>query len=319
MTFITPIVKLNMDGKNNIFVKREDLIPFSFGGNKVRIVKEYVKDAELKGKNCIIGYGSVNSNLCRVLANECYAKGIPCHIIYAYEDQKEICEEYFNTRIVKLCGAQIYYINKNHVAKDVKNIIQVCENKGYKPYYIFGDEFGNGNEVIPVNAYFKVYKQIMDFQKKSNIKFDYIFLATGTGMTQAGLETGRLYFNGIEQIIGISISRNAEKEKAIIEKYISLYFLKVLNTPPENSCVNVLDQYLRGGYGKGNYDLIEYIKSIYRKYGIPMDATYVGKAFYGMNQYIKDNNLCNKNILFLHTGGTPIFFDDLIRNTNDKG
>lgn len=76
---------------------------------------------------------------------------------------------------------------------------------------------------------------------------------------------------------------------------------------------------MRGGYGKGNYDLIEYIKSIYRKYGIPMDATYVGKAFYGMNQYIKDNNLCNKNILFLHTGGTPIFFDDLIRNTNDKG
>ena len=47
------------------------------------------------------------------------------------------------------------------------------------------------------------------------------------------------------------------------------------------------------------YILIEYIHSIYRKYGIPMDCTYVGKAFYGMCQYIKDNSLAVDLFLFL--------------------
>ena len=42
-----------------------------------------------------------------------------------------------------------------------------------------------------------------------------------------------------------------------------------------------------------------------------MDTTYVGKAFCGMNKYIEDNKIRNKKILFIHTGGTPLFFDDL--------
>lgn len=49
------------------------------------------------------------------------------------------------------------------------------------------------------------------------------------------------------------------------------------------------------------------------KYGIPLDSTYTGKAFQGMKKYIAENNIKNKNILFIHTGGTPLFFDDLRR------
>lgn len=30
-----------------------------------------------------------------------------------------------------------------------------------------------------------------------------------------------------------------------------------------------------------------------------------------MEQYIESNSLKNKNILFIHTGGTPLFFDNL--------
>ena len=32
-----------------------------------------------------------------------------------------------------------------------------------------------------------------------------------------------------------------------------------------------------------------------------------------MKKYIAENNIKNKNILFIHTGGTPLFFDDLRR------
>ena len=45
------------------------------------------------------------------------------------------------------------------------------------------------------------------------------------------------------------------------------------------------------------------------RFGIPLDATYTGKAFMGMTEYITENMIKNKNILFIHTGGTPLFFD----------
>ena len=46
-----------------------------------------------------------------------------------------------------------------------------------------------------------------------------------------------------------------------------------------------------------------------KNYGIPLDATYTGKAFMGMTEYIKE--IKERNILFIHTGGTPLFFDAL--------
>ena len=45
--------------------------------------------------------------------------------------------------------------------------------------------------------------------------------------------------------------------------------------------------------------------------GIPLDTTYTGKGYWGMKEYIKENEITGKNILFIHTGGTPLFFDDL--------
>ena len=37
---VTPITKVYTELPINLYVKREDLLPFSFGGNKVRIAEE---------------------------------------------------------------------------------------------------------------------------------------------------------------------------------------------------------------------------------------------------------------------------------------
>ena len=48
-----------------------------------------------------------------------------------------------------------------------------------------------------------------------------------------------------------------------------------------------------------------------KQYGIPLDSTYTGKAFRGMLSYLEENGIHGQKILFIHTGGTPLFFDDL--------
>lgn len=42
-----------------------------------------------------------------------------------------------------------------------------------------------------------------------------------------------------------------------------------------------------------------------------MDSVYTAKAYEGMKKYLDDKDIKNSDILFIHTGGTPLFFDDL--------
>lgn len=81
------------------------------------------------------------------------------------------------------------------------------------------------------------------------------------------------------------------------------------NAKPNNIKIDFVDDYVCGGYGEYNKDIEDMILSIYKKYGIPLDPIYTGKAFWGMQEYIKKFSIKNQNILFIHTGGTPLFFD----------
>ena len=53
---------LKKQDKASIYIKREDLLPFSFGGNKVRIAAELFEDARKKGCEYMISYGPTAPN-----------------------------------------------------------------------------------------------------------------------------------------------------------------------------------------------------------------------------------------------------------------
>lgn len=86
----TPIQKLEFPNDRGVrlYCKREDLLPFSLGGNKVRIGRAFFQDMQEKNKDCMIIYGNSRSNLCRVLANLCCAEKIPCYMICSSEETK---------------------------------------------------------------------------------------------------------------------------------------------------------------------------------------------------------------------------------------
>lgn len=173
----TPVVRI-LDKDNDIYVKRDDLIPFSFGGNKVRIALAFIEDMKRQGKDCIVGYGNTRSNLSRALANLCYSYKIPCCIISPTDEDGTRTDTY-NSKIALSCEAIFHYCQKTDVRKTVENVLNDLRKEGFNPYYIFGDSTGKGNEHVSMAAYVKVYEEIKN-------QYDYIFLATGTGMTQGG-------------------------------------------------------------------------------------------------------------------------------------
>ena len=94
------------DGRNKLFMLREDLIPLYFGGNKVRIAKMYFDDMEKKNCDVIIGYGNTRSNLCRVIANMANSKNIDC-LIVCPSGEDGLYERTNNSTIVDMFGAEI--------------------------------------------------------------------------------------------------------------------------------------------------------------------------------------------------------------------
>lgn len=311
MKYVTPIQPIGTLGESvNLYVKRDDLLPFSFGGNKVRIAHEYFLDMRNQKKNCIIGYGNSRSNLCRVIANMAYDENVPCYIVSPKDDSGGRTET-SNSRLVNLSCGQLRVCEKTAVSEAVEQVITECEKQHLIPYYINGDKYGKGNEAIPVCAYVKVYEEIRKQSQEMNIGFDYIILASGTGMTQAGLLAGIIKNDGKEKVIGISVARNNEAAYKACQNYLKVYLQKNnISCTSLTDYIHITDEFLCGGYSSFDKNIENTIIETYCRYGIALDPTYTGKAFWGMRTLINQKRITG-NVLFIHTGGTPLFFDYL--------
>ncbi|MBE7064625.1 MAG: pyridoxal-phosphate dependent enzyme [Ruminococcaceae bacterium] len=308
----SPIFKLeNIDNcGNEIYIKREDLLPKYFGGNKARIAEAFVSDALAKGCNCVLAYGSASSNMCRVITMICKEKNIHCAVLSSVEDGEEY-EDTINSRITKSTGYPFYTCQKSEVPETLEKIVTAFSSQGYNVYYIYDKK----NIPTGVSVYCKVFDEIA----AENIDFDYIFHASGTGITQAGLICGKALAPNdalckSADIIGISVSRNEEKEKTILNDYITDFLTacgqgdKVASAA---SSIHFTDRYTLGGYGKYDSALLAKLAALMYSEGIGLDPIYSGKAFFGMIDYLKDNNISGKKILFINTGSAPLFFDKL--------
>lgn len=296
----TIIQNLGKYNNSHIWIKREDLIPFSFGGNKARKAQLFFQEIDKGDYCCVVTYGSRSSNHCRVVANECCKRGMPCYIISPVEASGET----FNSQMMELFGAKIITVPVFNVHDTIKEKIAELRKVGKSPYFIEGGGHGN----IGTEAYVQCYQEIKEYEVEQNIHFDYIFFASGTGTTHAGLVCGQLLNGDKRKIVGISIARKNPKGRDVVLDSIRSYLQDKVNEEHIQTATIFIDDYT-SGYGKKNEKVEETIEYILKTYGIPLDAIYTGKAFMGMTEYIKD--MSNKNILFIHTGGTPLFFDAL--------
>lgn len=313
MEFETPLYELFQDESGNrIFIKREDLLPFSLGGNKVRIAEAFVVDMEKKGGDVMIGYGDLRSNLCRVLANRCCQKKIPCYIICTGGDGTGHGET-ANSWLMKLSGAVLVPCKKTEIAETVDRVTAMLRDKGRRPYYIYGNRLGRGNEGVAAGAYAPVYREIAEQGRRQGVTFDYLFLPSGTGATQSGLVCGHLLAGDGARIVGISVSRDRTRGTEIILEGIESYFRMRGAEVPEKAReeVRLEDEYRKGGYGCYDKEILDCIREVFLQHGVPLDPTYTGKAFLGMCKYLKERGIRDSRVLFLHTGGAPLFYESI--------
>lgn len=297
----SPIQSTDFFLENNLYLKREDLIPYSFGGNKARKALLFFDEVNKGGHDVVVTYGSSSSNLVRVVSNLCAGLGKRCIVI----TPKEASIPSFNSKLSLMFNAEIITVPVEEVHDTIENTMDTLKKEGHNPYFIPGGGHGN----IGTRAYVDCYEEIRDFEQDNDIFFDYIFFASGTGTTQAGLVAGQLIYGDERQIVGISIARPNPRGRQVVLDSIEEY-LNGSHSQKEIEEKTIFDdRYIGDGYGKETS--LKIIKDVMTVCGVPLDSTYTGKAFFGMTEYIREHNIKGKNILFIHTGGTPLFFDTI--------
>lgn len=285
---------------DKLHIVRDDIFPFIGGGNKARKALEYEKYLRNEGYNAIVTCGGVQSNHNRAMALMAARNGWKCHLCIQDTDNR-FNNENGNALLVRMSNAECEIIAPDETAIAMERAMSRLKNEGYNPCYVNG----GGHNLSGGIAYVKAIALLKEKCMELGYKPDYIFHASGTGSTQAGILVGLDFMGWSDvKVIGISVARQYERGKQIITDFANELATHYGINKDYNDSVYFNVDYLYGGYEKYTNQMKAYLLQLTRNTGLVFDTTYSGKAFYGMMDMVKKNpELQQKNILFWHTGG----------------
>lgn len=307
--FPTPLHKLENLSNNysdyTIYIKRDDQTGLASGGNKTRKLEYLIKEAIDTNCNVIFTAGAQQSNHCRQTAAACAIAGIECHIIVkGFEPEKY----QGNLLLSHLLGAKIHFTNSSKII-DFNSYIEKLE-KNKKPYVI---PIG-GSNITGSLGYVEAMKELKLQLEEQNVKIDYLFFASSSGGTQAGIMLGMELYNLDFELIPIKIDKDTDEKCELAEGVLNLVNegkkVLSLDTNYTLSSIPLNRNYNEAEYGVLTKNEISSINKLALSEGVLLDPVYTGRAFYGMLDFLNAKKLKqNSNILFWHTGGLPALFD----------
>ena len=293
-------------GGPELWFKRDDLISFGFGGNKVRGLEVIATEISEQNSDIIVTGAGVQSNHVRASASLASYLGIDMTAVFW--GQKPNCLD-GNYRMTRMLGAQTFFTEDNDRASvdwGIDKVSSELNKQGRRPYPIPRGGACASGVLGHVLAVCETFRQCQSIK----LNPDLIILASGSGGTHAGwlLATHLLGLNW--QVKSYSVSRSAAEAKQQIA-HLANMAAALINSSAHFSPddVDVDDNFIGAGYGIASDEAAQAIKLMARYEGILFDPTYTGKAMAGYLSAIKHHLYSNQETaIFIHTGGEPAFF-----------
>jgi len=308
--FPTPMHKLeNLSKKHsdyNIYIKRDDQTGLASGGNKTRKLEYLIKEAIDTNCNVVFTAGAQQSNHCRQTAAACALADIECHIIVKGNEPEHYQG---NLLLSHLLGAKIHFTNNYNKEIDYNSYIEKLE-KGKKAIVV---PIG-GSNITGTLGYVEAMKELKLQLEEQKVKIDYLFFASSSGGTHAGIMLGMQLYNLDFELIPIKIDKDTNEKGELAEVVLNLVNegANLLNLDRNYSLSDIpLNRnYNEADYGVLTKNEVLAVNELALTEGILLDPVYTGRAFYGMLDCLKNKKLTQKsNILFWHTGGLPALFE----------
>lgn len=280
--------------KQNVLIYRDDLFPYYYGGNKARKILFEKKQIQIAKAGAVVTTGGIQSNHCRVTALLCAEMGLECHLVL-HGSEKDFHNQSGNASIIRSAGSFVYFVEGNEIGPSMDSLMNKLSRLGKSPYYLYG----GGHTESGFFAYVSATENLLESPIFKELELSKIYLASGTGSTQAGIIQGVYNRKKNINVCGISIARTQNRGVEAIKESLSFCDNSMFST---KNMIEFNDQYLLGGYGKRNEELNKFIHKLTSRTGILFDSTYTGKAFFGMVHELLESNE-KSNIMFWHTGG----------------
>ena len=286
-----------LGGGPRLFIKRDDAIPFGFGGNKVRKLALVAARAAADGADTLITAGGVQSNHARATAAAAAKLGMRAVLVANGGAPDRLTA---NALLDDLLGAQVVYVTSREArTPKMLEIAERLENEGRRPF------------VIPIGAstplgalgFALAMAELADQMPPPDV----IVHSTSSGGTQAGLVAGCRLLGLPSRVVGISADDSSSSLQTQVGGIIT-GVADLLEVDPallaSGTAIEVDDRFVGEGYGIPTDQSREAIRLAARTEAIFLDPTYTAKAMAGVIAYVRERRLQeNQTVLFWHTGG----------------
>ncbi|MFP4237535.1 MAG: D-cysteine desulfhydrase [Desulfonatronovibrio sp.] len=296
-------------GGPDIYIKRDDLLGLTSGGNKTRKLEFLVAQALEQQADTLITCGAVQSNHCRLTLAAAVKEGLKCRLVLEERVPGSYNPEASgNNFLFNLLGVeQITVVPAgSDMAQEMAKVAASLETEGRKGYIIPG----GGSNPVGATGYVACAQEIQDQLFHKSLNIDQLCVASGSAGTHAGLLTGFLGCSMNIPIVGIGVSRDPQDQDPIVHELAlkTAERIGVKQDIPREAVVTFGD-YWRPKYSVPNKKMVEAVNLMAKTEGILLDQVYTGKAVAGLidlcrNGYFKKG----ENILYVHTGGSPALY-----------
>jgi 1-aminocyclopropane-1-carboxylate deaminase len=242
-----------------------------------------------------------------------------------------------------MLGAEVRILDEGDtLSRDARPVLDELRARGQRPYWIPG---GASMHALGGLGYARAAMEIAAQEKELRLsgsgRFDYVFVACGSGSTVGGLVAGfKLYekmrtsSSSTASSSSTTTAANAAPPRQIIGVLNSptnpkpyhetrvLTFARcagaLIGLDPETDLgvedVRLDDRFVGTGYGVLDAEAREALETMARTEGVILDPVYTAKVARGMLHWVQQgevvadarrngNHLDEVNVLFIHTGG----------------
>ena len=300
-------------GGPQIWIKRDDMTGLATGGNKARKLEFLVADALENNADTLLTFGAVQSNHCRMTAAAARKMGMKSFLVLSGGKPDDLTG---NLLLDEIMGCEYLFLpDYNDPSKHdemrlaVFNAVQELTEKGRHVYMIPP----GGSTPLGDVGYYLAAIEMSDQARECGFRIDHIFLAMGSGGTQAGLLAGVKCNDMPTKVIGIAVNKEGSLAELglppieVIANQVGELVGKEANATSDDVVIQY--DYYGDAYGKITPECVEAIKLLARLEGVFLDPVYTGKAMSGMIDLIRKGTFRkDENIVFMHTGGYPGIF-----------
>ena len=285
-----PRLRAALGGGPTLLVKRDDSIPFGFGGNKVRKLEFVLAEAVARGADTLVTVGGVQSNHARATAAAAASLGLRCVLII---NGTAPAKATANALLDRLLGAEIEYIASREARTGAsERVMRRLRDEGRRPFFV---PLGASTPMGALGFIAAVEEML-----EQGIVPDAIIHAGSSGGTQAGLAAGVARYGLHTRVIAVSADDPAVSIEAAVRRIIH----GIGGLESFDGDIEVDDGWVGDGYGIPTNASREAQSLAARTEALFVDHTYTAKALGALIAYVREERFTpEQTVLFWHTGG----------------